>query len=53
MASAVDKVKNSVDMKTVFSVVAGMGLFGGIVYLAVKSGVKPLKTAASVVKGGK
>lgn len=53
MASAVDKFKSSVDMKTVFSVVAGMGLFGTIVYMAVKSGVKPLQTAASVAKGGK
>jgi hypothetical protein len=53
MASAVDKVRKSFDAKTVFSVVAGMALFGGIVYLAVKSGVKPLKAAAIVVKGGK
>jgi len=48
-----DTITKNIDAKTVVSVVAGMAVFGGIIFLAVKSGVKPLKAAANVVKGGK
>lgn len=50
MTNTVQKIKDSVDMKTVVSVVAGLALFGGITYAAVKSGIKPLATAAKAVK---
>lgn len=49
----VETVKNSVDMKTMFSVVAGMAVFGAITYAAVRSGIKPLKTVVKVAKGAK
>lgn len=50
MSGGIQKIKDSVDMKTVVSVVAGLGVFGLITYLAVKSGVKPLAAAAKAVK---
>lgn len=49
-------VKNTtknIDSKIVTSVVVGMGAFGAIMYAAVRSGVKPLRQAANVAKGGK
>lgn len=50
MGAAVQKIKDSVDVKTVVSVVTGLAIFGGITYFAVKSGVKPLAAAAKAVK---
>lgn len=46
-------VRSNIDAKVVTSVVAGMGVFGLITFLAVKSGVKPLAAAAKVAKGAK
>lgn len=43
-------LKREVDMTTVVSVVVGLAVFGGITYVAVKSGVKPLKAAAQAIK---
>ena len=52
MNSTVEKVKSNLDAKVITSVVAGMAVFGVITYAAVRSGVKPLKAAAKVAKGG-
>ncbi|MFK5947943.1 MAG: hypothetical protein QM500_04120 [Methylococcales bacterium] len=49
----VSDVKRNIDTRTVVSVVVGMGVFGAIIYGAVRSGLKPLKTVAAVAKGGK
>jgi len=49
----VQTVKKNTDMKIVTSVVVGLAVFGLITYGAVKSGVKPLATAARVAKGAK
>lgn len=46
-------LKNNIDPKTVTSVVAGMAVFGLITFFAVKSGVKPLATAAKAANGGR
>ncbi|WP_341937197.1 hypothetical protein [Marinimicrobium sp. C2-29] len=46
-------ITKNIDAKVVTSVVVGMSAFGAIMYAAVRSGVKPLKQAASVAKGGK
>lgn len=46
-------VKNNIDAKVVTSVVVGMAAFGAIMYAAVRTGIKPLKAAAEVAKGGK
>jgi hypothetical protein len=45
------QLKNNIDAKTVTSVVVGMAVFGGIMYAAVRTGIKPLQTAAKVAKG--
>lgn len=45
------KIKANIDVKTVTSVVVGMTLFGAVMYAAVRSGIKPLQTAAKVAKG--
>lgn len=47
------KIKANIDAKTVTSVVVGMAVFGGIVYAAVRSGIKPLQTVAKAAQGGK
>lgn len=47
------QLQKNIDPKTVTSVVVGMAAFGAIVYVAVRTGIKPLKQAADVVKGGK
>lgn len=49
----VQTVKRNTDLKIVTSVVVGLSVFGLITYAAVKSGVKPLASAARVVKGAK
>lgn len=51
--NAVATVKNNLDAKIIASTAVGVGLFGVVTYLAVKSGVKPLKDAAKIAKGGK
>lgn len=51
MASATDTVKKNFNAPVFFSALAALAAFGGITYFAVKSGVKPLQTAAKVVKG--
>ena len=53
MNQQLTQLKNNIDAKTVTSVVVGMAVFGGIMYAAVRTGIKPLKTAAEVAKGGK
>jgi hypothetical protein len=45
------KVKANIDGKTVTSVVVGLAVFGLITYAAVRTGIKPLSTAAKVAKG--
>lgn len=45
-----NKLTKNIDMKTVFSVVIGLAAFGGITYIAVASGIKPLAKAAKAVK---
>lgn len=45
------KVKANIDMRTVTSVVVGLSVFGLITYAAVRTGIKPLATAAKVAKG--
>ena len=52
MGSPVQAVTRNVDTKIVVSVVAGIALFGAITYVAVRSGVGPLKQVAKVAKGG-
>jgi hypothetical protein len=47
------KLKNNIDAKIVTSVVVGTAIFGAIVFAAVRTGIKPLKTVADVAKGGK
>lgn len=46
-------VKKYVDPKIVASVAVGVGVFGAVTYMAVKSGIKPLRDAAKIAKGGK
>lgn len=49
-----DKVKNAVnriDWVTVTAVVVGIAIVGGVTYFAARSGIKPLKKAAAIVKG--
>lgn len=53
MNSAIEKAKAAIDTKTAVSAAVGVALFGVVTFLAVKSGVKPLKEAASIAKGGK
>lgn len=48
-----NRVRNNVDERIVTSVVAGIALFGAVTYAAVRSGIKPLRQAAKVAKGGK
>lgn len=45
-------VSDNVDKRIVVSSALGAALLGGIMYLAVKSGIKPLATAAKVAKKG-
>jgi len=45
-----NKLTKNIDIKTVLSVVVGLAAFGGITYVAVKSGIKPLAKAAKAVK---
>lgn len=45
-----NKLTKNIDIKTVLSVVVGLVTFGGITYVAVKSGIKPLAKAAKAVK---
>jgi hypothetical protein len=47
------QLKANIDAKTVTSVVVGMAVFGGIIYAAVRSGIKPLQTVAKAATGGK
>lgn len=47
------QLQKNIDPKTVTSVVVGMAAFGAIMYAAVRTGIKPLKQAAEVAKGGK
>lgn len=49
----ITNIRKNIDAKTVTSVVVGMALFGGIVYAAASTKIKPLREAAKVVKGGK
>ncbi|MEZ0147780.1 MAG: hypothetical protein AB9Q19_00455 [Candidatus Reddybacter sp.] len=55
--NTVDNVKNfaamNVSTPIVVSVVVGLALFGGIVTIAKKSGVKTLKKGAAVAQGSK
>lgn len=44
-----DKVRQNVDMRIVVSAAIGVALFGVTVWALKKTGVKPLKKAASVV----
>lgn len=44
-------LKANIDPKVVTSVVVGLGVFGLITYAAVRTGIKPLQTAAKVAKG--
>lgn len=46
------KVKDSISWPVVASVVVALALVGGVTYVAARSGVKPLKAAAKVLKGG-
>lgn len=52
--SAVTSIKSAVrrntDTKMIVSAAIGVGLFGLVTYVAVRSGLKPLKAAAKVVK---
>ncbi|WP_406827721.1 hypothetical protein [Microbulbifer sp. ARAS458-1] len=50
--NALSTIKNQIDTKTVVSTAVGVGLFGVVTYFAVKSGVRPLKDAAKIAKGG-
>lgn len=43
-------LKNYVNPTMVVSVAVGMAVFGAVTYVAVKSGIKPLKQAAKAVK---
>lgn len=51
MNQAIEKVKSSIDWKTVVSVGVGLAAFGVAVYAVKKSG-KTGKKVASVVTGG-
>jgi hypothetical protein len=44
-------LKSNIDPKIVTSVVVGSAIFGAIIFAAVRTGIKPLKTAAAVVGG--
>lgn len=46
-------LRSNIDPKIVTSVVVGTAIFGAIVFAAVRTGIKPLKTVADVAKGGK
>ena len=54
---AVSKAKEfavaNVNTSTVVSVVVGIAIFGGIMTMAKKSGVKTLKQGAEVAQGGR
>ncbi len=50
MLDFLSDVRRKVDTETVVSVVVGLAVFGGITYVAVKSGVKPLAKAARAIK---
>ena len=55
--NTVDQAKNfaaaNINMPVVVSVVVGVAIFGGIMTMAKKSGVKTLKKGAAVAQGGK
>lgn len=50
MLNYLSDLRKKVDTETVVSVVVGLAVFGGITYVAVKSGVKPVVKAAKVIK---
>lgn len=51
--ASVDRVvRDNVDKRIVISSALGAALLGGVMFLAVKSGIKPLATAAKVAKKG-
>ncbi len=50
MANPAQYVKDNTNMTMVVSTVIGMLVFGGIAWVAVKSGIKPLADAAKAVK---
>ena len=47
------KAKANIDAKTVVSAALGSALLGLITFAAIRSGIKPLQTAAKVANGGK
>jgi hypothetical protein len=51
--NTVNQAKAYIDPKIVVSSAIGAAVLGAVVYAASKSGVKPLKDAAKVAKGGK
>lgn len=53
VTGATAAVKRNVDTKIMVSTAAGVALFGLVTFLAVKSGIKPLRDVAAVAKGGK
>ncbi len=53
MANPVEEIQRNIDPKIVTSVVVGSAIFGIIIYAAVRSGIKPLKSAAKAAAGGK
>lgn len=53
LPTSVDRaVRENVDKRIVISSAIGAGLLGVVMFVAVKSGVKPLATAAKVAKKG-
>ncbi len=51
-ASVARAARENVDKRIVISSALGAALLGGVMFLAVKSGIKPLATAAKVAKKG-
>lgn len=45
-------VRDNVDKRIVISSALGAALLGGVMYLAVKSGIKPVAKAAKIAKTG-
>lgn len=50
MATAAEKVKQNFNVPIFVSTLFALAAFGGITYIAVKSGIKPLAAAAKAVK---
>jgi len=50
VTETVNRVKQNIDMRIVVSSIAASVIVGGVAYLAVKSGMKPLVKAGKLVK---